>query len=494
MTESKPGPRGASERAGAKERARVAVFATARWGDEVLEVARAAPGDAISIGSVRGARSLPRAASMLEEPAIVARACRDAVWLEVPAGLGADLMRAGASAAVALRAPARVALALGDRAELRAASMVVAIEVVSALAPAPAGRRARGSAWGHVAAAALLHAFVLGAARHGAEAAEALDERAPEIAGLQAAIARAERRASVADAVVFDDGSGKSDGRAANDRDGNGRPAGGARAEGEAGRMGTSSRTAAGGRYAVPRRDDVPARLSRDEALTDARTFGAIGLLAQGPSSPTARFGDVEASGRDAAAADGAMWGRRMEDAAGAGGLGLTGIGLGGGGGAEGIGLGRVGGLGHSSGPPGDGTGGRGTIGVGLTGFGWGGSGDRLAGHRTRTPWARYTCCGTSVSGRLPPEAIQRIIRQNFGRFRACYETALRDNPTLAGRVSTRFVIGRSGAVESAADGGSTLPSPKVVACVVQAFRTLSFPQPEGGIVTVTYPILFSPG
>jgi hypothetical protein len=97
------------------------------------------------------------------------------------------------------------------------------------------------------------------------------------------------------------------------------------------------------------------------------------------------------------------------------------------------------------------------------------------------------------VSGRLPPEAIQRIIRQNFGRFRACYEAGLQRNPSLHGTVSTRFVIGRDGAVSNVSDGGSSMPDPAVTSCVHRAFYGVSFPQPEGGIVTVTYPIVFSP-
>jgi len=97
------------------------------------------------------------------------------------------------------------------------------------------------------------------------------------------------------------------------------------------------------------------------------------------------------------------------------------------------------------------------------------------------------------VNGRLPTEVIQRIVRQNFGRFRLCYELGLRTNPTLQGRVATKFVIDRSGAVSAAADAGSDLPDRAVVACVVKAFEALSFPQPEGGIVTVVYPIVFSP-
>jgi len=56
-----------------------------------------------------------------------------------------------------------------------------------------------------------------------------------------------------------------------------------------------------------------------------------------------------------------------------------------------------------------------------------------------------------------------------------------------------RFVIGRDGSVSSVQNGGSDLPDAAVVSCVTRAFYGLSFPQPENGIVTVTYPIVFSP-
>ena len=97
------------------------------------------------------------------------------------------------------------------------------------------------------------------------------------------------------------------------------------------------------------------------------------------------------------------------------------------------------------------------------------------------------------TSGRLPPEVIQRVVRQNFGRFKACYEGGLRGNPNLQGRVAVRFVINHEGSVSNVANGGSDLPDAGVVSCVTRSFYGLSFPQPENGIVTVTYPIVFSP-
>lgn len=100
----------------------------------------------------------------------------------------------------------------------------------------------------------------------------------------------------------------------------------------------------------------------------------------------------------------------------------------------------------------------------------------------------------TTVEGRLPPEVVQRIVRQNFGRFRLCYENALRHNPTLEGRVVVKFVIGRDGSVPTASDGGSDIRDGTMVDCIVKGFPNLSFPQPEGDVVKVTYPIIFKPG
>ncbi len=98
----------------------------------------------------------------------------------------------------------------------------------------------------------------------------------------------------------------------------------------------------------------------------------------------------------------------------------------------------------------------------------------------------------STVSGRLPPEVIQRIVRANLGRIRVCYEAGLKKNPSLAGRVTVRFVIGADGSV-STASAKSDLSEPLVESCVTRAFQTLTFPKPEGGIVSVSYPLVFSP-
>jgi FHA domain len=258
----------------------------------------------------------------------------------------------------------------------------------------------------------------------------------------------------------------------------------GTRAKGEEGSMGNPNTKETGHRFGIQGPQDNPdPHVARQAALREAAEFGMIGLLNTGaggdPNAPTAPWGRDDSLGNDPMSARGNMWGDSIGDSFGAGGLGLSGIGEGGGGRGEGIGLGSIGTIGHGAG-----TG---------TGQGFGSGHGRLGGsHSTRAPQVRMGA--TTVNGRLPPEVIQRIVRQNYGRFRLCYENGLRNNPNLQGRVSVRFVIGRDGAVSNVSNGGSDMPDAGVVQCVIRAYYGLSFPQPEGGIVTVVYPIMFSPG
>jgi hypothetical protein len=96
--------------------------------------------------------------------------------------------------------------------------------------------------------------------------------------------------------------------------------------------------------------------------------------------------------------------------------------------------------------------------------------------------------------GRLPPEVIQQVVRQHYGRFRACYEAGLGRNPTLTGRVSARFVIAEDGTVSRVGNAGSTVPDAEVVHCVLALFPRMRFPPPIAGPVTVVYPVMLEPG
>jgi hypothetical protein len=257
--------------------------------------------------------------------------------------------------------------------------------------------------------------------------------------------------------------------------------------KGESGAAGTTKPVTTKGRMAI-KGSEAKSELSPKQELEMARNFGMAGLLAgalpsdpDAPASPWAK----EVKGSESRSAQGDMFSSSIDDAAGYG-LGLWGTGEGGGGNGTGVGLDHVGTLGGGggTGPWGIGPGDKGGMGIG--------HGPGRGGHVAKAPTVRNPSIQTN--GRIPAEVIQRIVRQNFGRFRLCYEAGLRGNPSLGGRVATKFVIGRDGLVMQAQDGGSDLPDQKVVSCVVRSFNSLTFPAPEGGVATITYPIILTPG
>ena len=263
---------------------------------------------------------------------------------------------------------------------------------------------------------------------------------------------------------------------------------GGGRATGAAGTMGTEQAQRVAAHWSA--KGDAPrdlATLSREEKRALVRDFsGMLGLLASidsDPNAPTVPWGE-RLNGADAESHRGSIFGAQAGDTWGIGGLSLSGTDEGGDGNNLGIGVNDVGGLSasldtrigaHDPGGWGHGCAGctlRGTHHVGIS---------------MRMPR------DITTNGRLPAEVIQRIVRQNMGRFRACYESGIRTSPTLSGRVVVKFMIGRDGQVSVAQDGGSDLPNDAVNRCIVQSFYSLSFPTPSGGTVAVTYPIALSP-
>ncbi|HTM45616.1 MAG TPA: AgmX/PglI C-terminal domain-containing protein [Polyangiaceae bacterium] len=211
---------------------------------------------------------------------------------------------------------------------------------------------------------------------------------------------------------------------------------------------------------------------SRAETIRAAREFGMVSLLETigTESSAAAWNSEIQAVGGETTG----LWGDELGDISGSG-LRLSGDGRGTGGPGKGVDIDDIGGL--NGRPPG--------------GFIGAFSKPGAPGHKTRVPVMRTG--PTTVSGRLLPEVVQRTVRQNYGRFRMCYEKGLVRNPALAGRVEVRFLIDSSGAVAQAMQGASDLPDPDVSSCIVKQFFALSFPQPENGTVSVTYPLALSP-
>ncbi len=102
----------------------------------------------------------------------------------------------------------------------------------------------------------------------------------------------------------------------------------------------------------------------------------------------------------------------------------------------------------------------------------------------------------TSTSGRLAWGAIQAIFSRRIAQPTSrCFEQARVMNPEVRReKVPVRFVIGRDGRVAraeiSASRVGEDTPSQR---CVLRAIREVTFPQPEGAIVTVTWTLTAGP-
>jgi pSer/pThr/pTyr-binding forkhead associated (FHA) protein len=265
---------------------------------------------------------------------------------------------------------------------------------------------------------------------------------------------------------------------------------GGSRAAGEEGALGNPDAPAAPQRLALAGNVPPAARqLSRSELLAELERTSMVGILRSsqpGLDLPQLTWTGDRTQGSDELTALGDLWSDRMGEARGTG-LAMSGTGLRGGGNADGtIGLDGINTIGRAgNGPGGPGTGGNGREGTALS------AGRTSRGHRTSTPQLRTA--DSQISGRLPPDTIRRIVRQNHTRLKLCYEKGLMTQPTLSGRVNVRFVIGGEGRVTHVSEAGSDLPDANVVRCVTRAFYDIGFPKPEGGIVTVVYPIAFQP-
>ncbi len=97
-----------------------------------------------------------------------------------------------------------------------------------------------------------------------------------------------------------------------------------------------------------------------------------------------------------------------------------------------------------------------------------------------------------NVMGSLDKKDISETIRGHMTQLRYCYEKQLKRSPTLAGKVVVRFSIAPNGKVTSAR--AVTSLHPTVDHCVVATVGRMVFPKPKGGgMVTVSYPLVFRP-
>ena len=97
-------------------------------------------------------------------------------------------------------------------------------------------------------------------------------------------------------------------------------------------------------------------------------------------------------------------------------------------------------------------------------------------------------------SGEFDQALVQRQIKQRLKSITRCYESELRKNPSLSGKVTVTFTIQERGNVTGAKASENTTGSPAVADCVTRTISRFRFnPGPDGGSVTFRYPFVFQP-
>lgn len=91
-------------------------------------------------------------------------------------------------------------------------------------------------------------------------------------------------------------------------------------------------------------------------------------------------------------------------------------------------------------------------------------------------------------------EVVAPALRERSSAIEACYQRELRRHPGLRGTLRVSLSIEESGAVTDTSIDSSELPSAAVAECIRGIVQALRLPVgPEGGTITVTYPLTFTP-
>jgi hypothetical protein len=96
--------------------------------------------------------------------------------------------------------------------------------------------------------------------------------------------------------------------------------------------------------------------------------------------------------------------------------------------------------------------------------------------------------------GHVDVAAIAREIRARRKAIAACYERALKQQPTLAGKLVVRFSLTPAGTVGAVAVDDDTLGAPDVSSCIRAVVLRWRFAPLTEGSAELSFPFVFQPG
>jgi len=86
----------------------------------------------------------------------------------------------------------------------------------------------------------------------------------------------------------------------------------------------------------------------------------------------------------------------------------------------------------------------------------------------------------------LDAKSIERVVRKDRP-----WERCLANSPDPPAKIAVRFVIEPSGRVSDVRDAGSIRVDAAAMKCILSAFSGLTFPQHQGGPITLVFPVTF---
>jgi TonB family protein len=99
-----------------------------------------------------------------------------------------------------------------------------------------------------------------------------------------------------------------------------------------------------------------------------------------------------------------------------------------------------------------------------------------------------------AAHGKIDAFVVRETIRRDLPKINRCYESALRYEPELAGKVKVRFEVLRKGAVADVRVVENTTGHPGVERCVTRVVKGIRFPSRRSGkALGFTFPFVFAP-
>ena len=101
---------------------------------------------------------------------------------------------------------------------------------------------------------------------------------------------------------------------------------------------------------------------------------------------------------------------------------------------------------------------------------------------------------GHAAYGKLDAFVVREKIRRDLPKINRCYESALRYEPELAGKVKVRFAVVRKGYVKGVRVLENTTGNEGVERCVARVVSAIRFPTRRSGkVLSFTFPFVFAP-